>query len=176
VIVDYHMHLRDPEERIDHSLAAVERFVEVATERGIDEIGFTEHIYYFEQTRGLWDQQYMVERCAHDLDRYVGAVTAAKERGLPVKLGLEVDYVAGRERMIDPLFRIAQVHVVVDNHSSEATSSRSAASVTLTSLESPSTVVTRPPLASTSEAQSVAPASSPATASRRTGARNACGV
>src|SRR5690348_683759 len=82
----------------------------------------------------------------------------------------------GRERVIDPLFGIAQVHVVVDDHSSEATSSRSAASVTLTSLESPGTVVTRPPVASTSEAQSVAPASSPATASRRTGARNACGV
>jgi histidinol-phosphatase (PHP family) len=92
------MHLRDPEERIDHSLAAVERFAEVAAERGVDEIGFTEHVYYFEQTRGFWEQEYMLERCVHDLDRYVGAVTEAKERGLPVKLGLEVDYVAGRER------------------------------------------------------------------------------
>ena len=40
----------------------------------------------------------MLERCAYDLDRYVGAVVEAKERGLPVKLGLEVDYVPGRER------------------------------------------------------------------------------
>src|SRR6266446_539780 len=83
------MHLRDPEEQIDHSVEAVERFVEVC---------FTEHVYYFEQTRQLWDKQYMLERCVHDLDRYVGAVTEAKERELPVKLGLEVDYIAGRER------------------------------------------------------------------------------
>jgi histidinol-phosphatase (PHP family) len=97
VIVDYHMHLRDPEERIDHSLEAVEKFVEAAAERGVDEICFTEHVYYFVQTRRLWDQQYMLERCVHDLDGYVGAIIDAKERGLPVKLGLEVDYLAGRE-------------------------------------------------------------------------------
>jgi histidinol-phosphatase (PHP family) len=98
VIVDYHMHLRDPDESVDHSLEAVERFVEAAAERGVDEIGIAEHVYYFEQTRPLWDQQYMLDRCVYDLDRYVGAVVEAKQRGLPVKLGLEVDYVTGRER------------------------------------------------------------------------------
>src|SRR6266513_1669223 len=86
------------------------------------------------------------------------------------------EYLHRFERMLDPLLGIAKVHVVVDDQSNEATNSRSAASVTFTSLESPGTVVTRPPRASTSEAQSVAPASSPATASRSTGARNACGV
>src|SRR3954466_2455159 len=40
----------------------------------------------------------MLERSGHDLDRYVGAVVEAKERGLPVKLGLEVDYFPGKER------------------------------------------------------------------------------
>jgi histidinol-phosphatase (PHP family) len=98
VIVDYHMHLRDPEERIDHTVEAVERYAENAAERGIDEIGISEHIYYFEQTRRLWEPEYMLERCVYDLDRYVAAVVEAKESGLPVKLGLEVDYVAGRER------------------------------------------------------------------------------
>lgn len=98
MIVDYHMHLRDSDERIDHTVEAVEKFVEIASERGIDEIGFSEHVYYFEQTRGLWTEPFQVERCGHDLDRYVGAVLEAKARGLPVKLGLEVDYVAGRER------------------------------------------------------------------------------
>jgi histidinol-phosphatase (PHP family) len=33
----------------------------------------------------------------YDLDTYVDAVVHARERGLPVKLGLEVDYVPGRE-------------------------------------------------------------------------------
>ena len=98
MITDYHLHLRDPQEQVDHSVAAVERFVETAERRGVDELGFTEHAYYFEQTRELWQEPYMLERCCYDLGRYVEAVLAAKERGLPVKLGLEVDYVAGRER------------------------------------------------------------------------------
>ncbi len=98
MIVDYHMHLRDPDERIDHTAAAVERFVETAVARGIDEIGFTEHVYYFEQTRPFWTESYMLERCKYDLEDYVGAVVAAKERGFPVKLGLEVDYFPGTER------------------------------------------------------------------------------
>ncbi len=97
MIVDYHMHLRDSDERIDYSVEAAEKFVETAAERGVDEIGFTEHVYYFEQTRSLWEQQYMLERCIYDLDQYVGAVVKAKERGLPVKLGLEVDYFPGTE-------------------------------------------------------------------------------
>jgi histidinol-phosphatase (PHP family) len=97
VIVDYHMHLRAPNESIDHSVAAVERFVEVAAERGLAEIGFTEHVYYFQETRPLWSAPYHLERSSYALEPYVDAVVAAKERGLPVKLGLEVDYVPGKE-------------------------------------------------------------------------------
>jgi histidinol-phosphatase (PHP family) len=96
VIVDYHMHLRAPDESLDFSVPAIERFVEVAGQRGIDEIGFSEHVYYFRQTAELWDIPYQVERCAYDLDEYCAAVVAAKEQGLPVKLGLEVDWVPAR--------------------------------------------------------------------------------
>jgi histidinol-phosphatase (PHP family) len=97
VIVDYHMHLRDPDERVAHGFDAVERFVETAAARGVDEIGFTEHVYYFAQTRGVWDLPYQLDRCHHDLDTYVGAVLEAKRQGLPVKLGLEVDHVGPRQ-------------------------------------------------------------------------------
>jgi histidinol-phosphatase (PHP family) len=104
MIVDYHMHLRDPAETIDHTVAGVERYVQAAGERGIDEIGFTEHVYYFEQTSEFWTDAYQNDRCVYDLDVYVDAVVAAKERGWPVKLGLEVDYVPGAEREMAELF------------------------------------------------------------------------
>jgi len=97
VILDYHMHLRDPEERVVHSLEAVERFVETAAARGVDEIGFTEHVYYFRQTRAVWWLPYQLERCVYDLDEYAGTIVEAKRQGLPVKLGLEVDYVGERQ-------------------------------------------------------------------------------
>jgi histidinol-phosphatase (PHP family) len=97
VIADYHMHLRDDREEIAHDTHAVDPFVATARAAGVDEIGFTEHVYYFTQTRSLWTVPYQIERCVYDLDRYVDAVLRARERGLPVKLGLEVDYVPGRE-------------------------------------------------------------------------------
>ena len=97
MIVDYHMHLRAPDESLDHTVAGVERFVELAAERGIDEIGFTEHVYYFAQTRDLWTVPYHLRHCKHDLEMYVEAVTEAKRQGMPVKLGLEVDYEPERE-------------------------------------------------------------------------------
>jgi histidinol-phosphatase (PHP family) len=119
VIVDYHMHLRAPDESLDHSLEAVERFIEVAAEHGIDEIGFTEHVYYFEQTRSLWSVPYQAERCRYDLDRYVDAVSEAKRRGYPVKLGLEVDHQPPLADEMDEILRpypwdylIGSVHFV----------------------------------------------------------------
>ena len=97
VIVDYHMHLRNPREEIAHDTWSVEPFVEAARAAGVDEIGFTEHVYYFKQTRSLWTVPYQTERCVYDVEPYVEAILEARARGLPVKLGLEVDYVPGRE-------------------------------------------------------------------------------
>ena len=97
MIADYHMHLRNERGEIAHEAAAVEPFIEAARRAGVDEIGFTEHVYYFRQTRPLWTVPYHVERCVYDIEAYVDAVVTAKARGLPVKLGLEVDYVPGRE-------------------------------------------------------------------------------
>lgn len=106
MIVDYHMHLRAPDESLDHSVEGVERFVEAAAERGLDEIGFTEHVYYFRQTRDLWSVPSQLKHCAYDIEPYVDSVVEAKRRGLPVKLGLEVDYEVGREhdtrQLLDP--------------------------------------------------------------------------
>jgi histidinol-phosphatase (PHP family) len=97
LIVDYHMHLRNEREEIAHDTSAVDPFVEAAHAAGVDEIGFTEHVYYFRQTRALWHVPYHTERCVYDIEAYVDAILRAKDRGLPVKLGLEVDYEPGRE-------------------------------------------------------------------------------
>ena len=97
MIADYHMHLRDEEEQIAHDVAAVEPFVAAARAAGVDEIGFTEHAYYFRELRALWNVPYHVDRCVYEVEPYVDAVLEAKRDRLPVKLGVEVDYVRGRE-------------------------------------------------------------------------------
>jgi histidinol-phosphatase (PHP family) len=121
VIIDYHMHLRRPRpdgiEEIDHTVETAERYVEVAAERRVDEIGFTEHVYYFEQTKTLWSLPSQIDRCRFDLDAYCDAIVEAKRRGLPVKLGIEVDFVRGREHELSEVlapypwdFQLASVH------------------------------------------------------------------
>lgn len=126
MIVDYHMHLRDDAGGIDHTADAAERFVARAAERGVDEIGFTEHVYYFEQTKEFWPWPYYTERCVYDLDHYVDALVEAKGRGLPVKIGLEVDWAGERAgelaAVLEPYpwdFILGSVHMVdglaVDN-------------------------------------------------------------
>jgi histidinol-phosphatase (PHP family) len=100
VIVDYHMHLRTDGQRVSHDVETVERWVETAAARGVDEIGFTEHFYYFLVARPLLTVPYQIDHCHAPIERYVGAVLDAKERGLPVKLGIEADYYSGRDEEI----------------------------------------------------------------------------
>ncbi|MFN8187813.1 MAG: histidinol-phosphatase HisJ family protein [Gaiellales bacterium] len=126
MIVDYHMHLRGPRDA-DGSEPLVltadnaERFALVARARGVTEIGFTEHVYYFRQTAPVWHLPYHTQRCVHDLDAYVDAVLEARRRGHPVRLGIEVDYVGDRQDALAELlapypfdFILGSVHEVGD--------------------------------------------------------------
>ncbi|MDI1464557.1 histidinol-phosphatase [Catellatospora sp. KI3] len=111
---DYHVHLHPHEPRPETSPPPgqyppghVDAFVERALSRGATEVGFTEHLYRFVEfapaIEGFWAggsrqdlteqsrQMYYDELNLH-LDRYVEAVTGARDRGLPVRLGMEVDW------------------------------------------------------------------------------------
>lgn len=93
----------------------IDRYVEVALSRGVAEIGFTEHLYRCVEAGpvlGRWwerdgDARLMAEMEAWvrsernlSLARYVEVVLDAKSRGLPVRLGLEVDFVPGTEAAV----------------------------------------------------------------------------
>ncbi len=86
-------------------------YCERAQTAGVTEIALTEHLFRFAQAdrllRGFWSDEpdtalrlsmesYWSEHARADLDTYVDCVLAAKEAGLPVVLGLEVDYYRGR--------------------------------------------------------------------------------
>jgi histidinol-phosphatase (PHP family) len=115
-VLDYHIHLWPHADVADETDLAVERiaaYCERATAVGVTEIALTEHYHRFKRGReiveGFWDHEpdpsdrmlrdEMVEYFDHhatvDLDRYVETVIAAKQAGLPVVAGLEVDYYRG---------------------------------------------------------------------------------
>jgi len=111
---DYHVHLHPHgqysgegpppgEYPIDH----IESYVEHAMANGATEIAFTEHLYRCIESKdvmGKWwetdprkdladfTRSYIRSERVLSLERYVQAVVDAKDRGLPVLLGLEVDY------------------------------------------------------------------------------------
>jgi histidinol-phosphatase (PHP family) len=112
VVLDYHLHLWPHGQRdVGPTLDQVAAYCEKAQNQGVTEIALTEHLFRFRQAddllRGFWDdepnaalrvsmQDYWDEHAHADLDAYVGCVQAAKDAGLPVVLGLEVDYYRGR--------------------------------------------------------------------------------
>lgn len=91
MLVDYHIHL----ERAGISRANAMRFLDRALAHGISEIAFTEHAYNFVECAAMLNRPGYVSKHGHGfrLDDYVSLVCQMKAEGLPVKLGIEFDYI-----------------------------------------------------------------------------------
>lgn len=111
---DYHVHIHPhgPYDGVgpapgQYPVDHLEAYVEHAMARGADEIAFTEHLYRCIESQDVLGEWWRVDPRSDlaaytaayvrservlSLERYVQAVVDAKDRGLPVLLGLEVDY------------------------------------------------------------------------------------
>jgi histidinol-phosphatase (PHP family) len=112
-MLDYHLHLWPHTER-DTAIVLdqVAAYCDRARAAGVVEVALTEHLFRFTQAVEVvgrfWEDAddspavrdsmaRYVEFHAHaDLDAYVDLVLEAKRQGLPVVLGMEVDYSRGR--------------------------------------------------------------------------------
>lgn len=117
-MLDYHMHV---ENYYPFSLDTILRFIDVSTERGVSEIAITEHIYHFVQARDIVEKEWTQDKCFYDLDAYVALLLDAQRQGLPVKVGIEMDYLEGKERAIERIvtgypwdFVLGSVHWIGD--------------------------------------------------------------
>jgi len=112
-MLDYHLHLwphSDTATPLD--LEQLAAYCERAQRAGVVEIAVTEHLFRFTQATdalGRWWRRdepsaalqasmaaYWDHHARADLDTYAETVTEAKRAGLPVVMGLEVDYYRGR--------------------------------------------------------------------------------
>jgi histidinol-phosphatase (PHP family) len=97
VLTDYHVHLRPdegdtPPERY-FTAANAERYRETAEERGIAELGVAEHVYRFTAALDVWQHPFWRRYARDDLDAYCAFVREETD----LRLGIEADFVAGRE-------------------------------------------------------------------------------
>ena len=112
-MLDYHLHLW-PHHEHDTPLR-IEQLAEYCARAqavGVTELALTEHLFRFRQADallgGFWDDErvppalaesmagYWKFHATADLDAYVTCAQEAKEAGLPVVIGLEVDYYEDR--------------------------------------------------------------------------------
>ena len=111
-MLDYHLHLWPHSQgEAEATVEQVAAYCHRAVEAGVTEIALTEHLFRFTQAKdllgGFWDDlpgdelragmaAYWDHHARVDLDDYVEVVQAVKAEGLPVVLGLEVDYYQDR--------------------------------------------------------------------------------
>jgi histidinol-phosphatase (PHP family) len=100
VLTDLHVHLRpdnlDATAERHFTVENVERYTEVASERGIDVLGVSEHVHRFREALEVWRHPFWVENAVDDLGAYRDFVRAETD----LRLGLEADFVPGREERI----------------------------------------------------------------------------
>lgn len=99
--IDYHMHF----EYGSYDLNWVQGFFDTARERGVDEIGISEHTHGFSEFKDLYYDELIVDNSTvgtyqqkwlsrnkfrYSLHDYMTFMTDLKKRGYPVKTGIEV--------------------------------------------------------------------------------------
>jgi histidinol-phosphatase (PHP family) len=100
LLTDYHVHLR-PDSRENtaerfFTAANAERYRETASERGITELGVSEHVYRFSAALEIWQHPFWRRYASDDLDAYCAFVREETD----LRLGIEMDFVPGREDRI----------------------------------------------------------------------------
>ncbi len=97
MLTDYHLHLRPDDLSAsvrDHFTEDnVARYRATADERGIAELGVSEHVYRFEQALTVWRHPLWLQFATDDLDAYCAFI---RER-TDLRLGIEADFVSGSE-------------------------------------------------------------------------------
>ncbi len=111
-MLDYHLHLWPHGQRDKTpTLAQLREYCELAEKNGVKEIAITEHLFRFAQVDrfmgGFFNQypdspvraimeKYWADHAQADLDVYMEVALEAKAAGLPIVVGMEVDYYRGR--------------------------------------------------------------------------------
>ncbi|MGH2879095.1 MAG: histidinol-phosphatase HisJ family protein [Solirubrobacteraceae bacterium] len=113
MLSDYHLHLRPDEldatpERY-FTTANVERYRSVAEERGISELGVSEHIYRFTAALDVWRHPFWREFAHDDIDEYCAFVREETD----LRLGIEADFIPGGEDRLANLLEARDFDYVV---------------------------------------------------------------
>lgn len=113
MLTDYHLHLRpdghDSDVASYHTPANFERYRTAAEDRGIAELGVSEHVYRFVQALDVWRHPFWESFAHDDIDQYCAFVREQTD----LRLGIEADFVPGAEDKMANLLQARDFDYVV---------------------------------------------------------------
>lgn len=95
MLTDYHVHMIETGE---FSTEWLKKYVESARKCGIEELGISEHAYFFNETKNILSNPWVDNRRGLDFKNYLQLFEKAQSEGIPVKMGIEMDYTPGKEK------------------------------------------------------------------------------
>jgi histidinol-phosphatase (PHP family) len=116
MLVDYHCHLAPDDDRLGPGWMTpdwIEHYAAAARATGVAELALTEHCHRFRQAAGISDHPFWNETAHADLDAYVGALAAARDEGSPIRVGIELDWIAGKEKALQALVAGRDLDIVL---------------------------------------------------------------
>ena len=129
MLVDYHMHF----EYGSYDEDWVKLFFQQAENKGLHEIGITEHTHGFKEFRDLYYEELILDdsevgqfqrkwldnpksKFVHTLDEYRDFINYLKSKGYPVKFGLEVCNFQNQEKVQEILSKYEWDYLIVSIH------------------------------------------------------------
>lgn len=98
MLTDYHVHLHESK---GLSVDWLKEYVKVAKEKGIGDLGISEHAYFFDETDQILVNDWANRRRTLHFSDYLDLFKAAEKEGISVKMGIEMDYIPGKEKEIE---------------------------------------------------------------------------
>ncbi len=117
-MIDCHTHLQPHGEKPPMTRARIDEYVRAGAAHGVTQVCITEHLFRFEEAyrmlHGWWDDdpnpalaamvdEYWRDHVSGSIAGYVRLIEEAKSAGVPVLLGLEMDWIHGREETLRKL-------------------------------------------------------------------------
>ena len=129
MLADYHMHF----EYGSYDEEWVKGFFESAREKGVEELGITEHTHGFKEFKDLYYNELILDnsetgefqkkwlgntksKFVHTLDEYRDFIDSLKKKGYPVKFGIEVCNFKNQEMVSKILSKYDFDYIIVSIH------------------------------------------------------------
>lgn len=98
MLTDYHVHMA---ETGDFTTEYLKEYISKAKKEGIEELGISEHAYFFFETKHILSNPWVDNRRHLHFKNYQAFFDQAKKEGLPIKMGIEMDYTPGKEKEME---------------------------------------------------------------------------